>query len=585
MAAAAEVAAAAAASTAAPAPAPTADKEEEENAEEDTEEEVVQLGLAVEVEVAAGGAGRLPALAQCNWREWDGGKLGGCPWWLVPRGVPPPAALACRSCGKPSVLLAQLYSPLDAADVGHGAAFHRMLYVFACMDGRCVNRGGSALPARPGAPAVIVLRAPPPRHNPRPAGTQAAPAAGAGQTLPPADPARHPRRGGAPTRAARCKGAHYCGRQHQLLHWSVGHKVECGAAGGAPSRMPPAVGVVANALLREWVVDVEEEPPAAARAAAEAAALPAAVRRAAAAAATAASASASTGAAADGSAADGEEGELSIATLTQRKLASITGAALFDDPYLTYFQRRVACEPSQVVRYCRWPTRVHYPPAPPPPPAAAVADAAAADVPADAAPAAAEPAAAAAPVAVGGAGERPTNEDDEEEEDDDDGEGGAGGGGDDIDLGEEEGDEPIGAPLWIASSHRPAAAPDVPPCGRCGAPRAFEFQIMPQALSYLLPAGAGSTAKDDATLDFGVVAVYTCTRSCAPPALAVAAAPATAAGGAGGTGDASACAYLEECAWVQPSEYADESIAARMERLHARVGGAGGGDGGGEAED
>ena len=52
----------------------------------------------------------------------------------------------------------------------------------------------------------------------------------------------------------------------------------------------------------------------------------------------------------------------------------------------------------------------------------------------------------------------------------------------------------------------------MPPCPRCGAPRTFEFQILPQIINHL---------KVDSELhsaaDFGSAAVYTCSKSCAPP--------------------------------------------------------------------
>lgn len=60
-----------------------------------------------------------------------------------------------------------------------------------------------------------------------------------------------------------------------------------------------------------------------------------------------------------------------------------------------------------------------------------------------------------------------------------------------------------GSPLWIAQSNRLASA-DVPACEHCNGDRVFEFQVMPQLLNSL---------KSD-TLDWGVLAVYTCRESC-----------------------------------------------------------------------
>ena len=69
-----------------------------------------------------------------------------------------------------------------------------------------------------------------------------------------------------------------------------------------------------------------------------------------------------------------------------------------------------------------------------------------------------------------------------------------------------------------------AAANDaaVPACSACGAPRRFEFQVLPQLLYYLGPNGAA--------LDFANLAVYTCANSC---------------------GDGVTEGYTEEFVWVQ----------------------------------
>lgn len=80
-------------------------------------------------------------------------------------------------------------------------------------------------------------------------------------------------------------------------------------------------------------------------------------------------------------------------------------------------------------------------------------------------------------------------------------------------------------PLWVKSQDLPRPT-DIPRCG-CGAERRFEFQIMPQLLHYLNvdngakgTTAAAATAADarvamgECTLDWGVLAVYTCTASC-----------------------------------------------------------------------
>ncbi|XP_076440718.1 programmed cell death protein 2-like [Babylonia areolata] len=65
-----------------------------------------------------------------------------------------------------------------------------------------------------------------------------------------------------------------------------------------------------------------------------------------------------------------------------------------------------------------------------------------------------------------------------------------------------------GEPLWVSIKHQAKEA-DIPDCS-CGAPRQFEFQVMPQLLNYL-----GVDDKDGNSLDWGTLCVYTCRDSCA----------------------------------------------------------------------
>ena len=70
----------------------------------------------------------------------------------------------------------------------------------------------------------------------------------------------------------------------------------------------------------------------------------------------------------------------------------------------------------------------------------------------------------------------------------------------------------FGDPLWISMKNRPNSN-DIPVCEQCGATRHFEFQIMPQLLNSLNL----DVVKDDVSIegiDWGVLAVFTCSRSC-----------------------------------------------------------------------
>uniref|UniRef100_A0A1A8S2I8 Programmed cell death 2 n=1 Tax=Nothobranchius rachovii TaxID=451742 RepID=A0A1A8S2I8_9TELE len=63
-----------------------------------------------------------------------------------------------------------------------------------------------------------------------------------------------------------------------------------------------------------------------------------------------------------------------------------------------------------------------------------------------------------------------------------------------------------GCPLWVSSQHVPSDE-DISPC-TCGAKRIFEFQVMPQLLNSL------SVDSTGASIDWGTLAIYTCTDSC-----------------------------------------------------------------------
>ncbi|CAG0917128.1 unnamed protein product [Notodromas monacha] len=64
-------------------------------------------------------------------------------------------------------------------------------------------------------------------------------------------------------------------------------------------------------------------------------------------------------------------------------------------------------------------------------------------------------------------------------------------------------------PLWVSVENQISLSA-VPPCALCGAPRHFEFQIMPQLLTHL------SLGSEKDAVDWGTIAVYTCSDSCRP---------------------------------------------------------------------
>eukprot|EP01116_Phalansterium_solitarium_P000559 TRINITY_DN10383_c0_g1_i1.p2 TRINITY_DN10383_c0_g1~~TRINITY_DN10383_c0_g1_i1.p2 ORF type:complete len:411 (-),score=113.88 TRINITY_DN10383_c0_g1_i1:160-1392(-) len=69
--------------------------------------------------------------------------------------------------------------------------------------------------------------------------------------------------------------------------------------------------------------------------------------------------------------------------------------------------------------------------------------------------------------------------------------------------------QPHRKPLWIGSQGQPQYS-DIPKC-KCGSPRMFEFQLMPQLLYELKVDNVQAKS-----IDWGVLAVYTCAKGCDP---------------------------------------------------------------------
>ena len=110
-----------------------------------------------------------------------------------------------------------------------------------------------------------------------------------------------------------------------------------------------------------------------------------------------------------------------------------------------------------------------------------------------------------------------------------------------------------GGTIWPRASPKPPSA--VPPCFNCGAPRALEFQLLPQMLNFL-----GCDAADEEAPDWSCVGVWSCVESCSKKeggeggasSSSLVLPPVSKTGGAGISGGPSA--YIEEFVWVQPSD-------------------------------
>jgi pre-rRNA-processing protein TSR4 len=427
----------------------------------------IDLGFSSPINVNAGSS---VALANDDWHNWDGGKIGGFPIWLVPDSLPSDDILKCEHCERMMPMLLQLYAPLDEVDVGHLQAFHRVLYVFTCVNESCVNISSSSVEKK--RPSVVVLR------------SQLADIneyfnmdGFASKIVSPKICSFC----GLPGRFS-CSSCHlkrYCSKVHQSLDWKHSHSQECTGKSVQPGEITCSsveCAISTGCLFPESELIVDPEPSRTQRQIAEIESLPEA------------SANALKAFTLNGDSGnrmtDDTEGdglslndEMSLDDVSQKSLSNITGAKLQADKQMQYFERRISCEPTQVVRYSRWPSNdsnnnnsqsgIH---------------------------------------SQSNENSGDNNHDDDDDDDDDDDEDGFD-------------EDQFGAPLWISLQNQPES---IPVCEHCGSKRSFEFQVMPQIISYVTPhadlkkltAHFLGTIDDQISLDFGVIAVYTCTQSC-----------------------------------------------------------------------
>jgi len=450
----------------------------------------VQLGFSVVPEDDSPALGH----AAVDWLGWDGGVSGGRPSWLNPECIPcSDAVLRCPECSASRMrFVAQLYCPLGGAEEGSDdggddhPCYHRSLYVFACPDCegpsgcrvlRCqLPRVNPYFPEDP--PEENVARADLEKswvkHRPETYGCVC-------------EICNFPSRIKCPVTSKNFCGEGCSAEYKKFVYepWVKDGKVstldeytENAIAGRRLPSVYDRMEIVVEEEPEEEIGNVDDD---------------AKVQR-----------------AADGALfpddADDEDGD--DANMEQTDLNRIVASAAnggtgkrveAEDPVSTAFRDRLGRggqAQGQVLRYSRWPDNV-----------SAVSD----------------------------------DEDDDDNDDDGDDDEVTGGNG----------------VLWVRSHPVPAS---VPPCARCGAPRKFEFQIMPQML-HALGAGkraaagtalalvdaaraadailqkvrpddpaagaAGALAEDTAgraakallrgdgdAMDWGTVAVYTCTKSC-----------------------------------------------------------------------
>ncbi|KFD52815.1 hypothetical protein M513_06306 [Trichuris suis] len=148
-------------------------------------------------------------------------KFGGKPAWLNLADIPSYENLKCGQCSAPMTFLLQIYAPVDSVST----AFHRMLYVFLCKNKTCWEPKQSVN-------NVTVFRSQLPRINdfyPEKQTEPCTPEGSAAVTKVSSLCKRLCEVCGifAPNFCGKCQSVHYCSKEHQRLHWNVGHKQEC----------------------------------------------------------------------------------------------------------------------------------------------------------------------------------------------------------------------------------------------------------------------------------------------------------------------------------------------------------------------
>jgi pre-rRNA-processing protein TSR4 len=366
-------------------------------------------------------AGLNPLHHEEDWREWDGGKVGGAPVWLDPMNLPSPETLACSLCKEPMKFLLQIYCPLDDVE----DAFHRTIYMFCCHRSSCVNEKG-----------VLVLRSQLPKDNPyyvlNPGNKRAIEEQAAKREPISLPPLCSLCGCVGKMQCTKCKRVNYCSKSHQKIHWKH-HKLTC----GTDIKDFSTDEVKKSWLFKEYDLVVSEEELKAD---------------------TTEAIESSTTIWEDARTTEGEtkEEEDADLKLQQKDYDQALGNKSRDPEYLQFLSRVRRGGAKQVLRYCRW--------------------------------------------------------------NDDSG--------------------PLAVSSAAAEQHRETTPPL---CEHCGGLRKFEFQIMPQLLSYLQVDGdtlvnnptveqarmgvAMNAPKPadfskvfvnqkDEDLDWGCIDIYTCTHSC-----------------------------------------------------------------------
>lgn len=176
-------------------------------------------------------------------------KVGGKPSWLDLKALPHDDELQCKKCGKPMIFLCQIYAPIEE----NVSCFHRTIFVFICRnDSCCIQNKNSNL---------VVFRSQLPIVN---------------NFYPSEAPIEEIKcefeiskfvktcavcGNFGSKHCSKCKTRQYCCREHQLIDWKAGHKINCGAQKNESSDVKCLFNELELLMEEEQILKMVKEAP------------------------------------------------------------------------------------------------------------------------------------------------------------------------------------------------------------------------------------------------------------------------------------------------------------------------------------
>ncbi|XP_018573734.1 programmed cell death protein 2 [Anoplophora glabripennis] len=150
-------------------------------------------------------------------------KVGGKPAWLDLENLPTPEQLQCKNCQQTMIFLCQIYAPYEEnitlPSINCAKNFHRTLFVFVCKNSKCCQRNTSEnfkvfRSSLQRANKFYPYDPPEDRPDPDFSLNKWANFCNLCGCM-------------AEKQCSKCKSIYYCSRDHQVLDWREGHKKEC----------------------------------------------------------------------------------------------------------------------------------------------------------------------------------------------------------------------------------------------------------------------------------------------------------------------------------------------------------------------